>query len=59
VRNISRDIEEISWLHDRVVLKALVVPHVRNAAQRVDRRWGEVCFLRLFPSHLSALVAMN
>jgi len=37
VRNISRDIKEISRLHDRVMLKAFAVPHVRDAAQRVDR----------------------
>ena len=38
VRNISRDIEEISRLNDRVVLKAFTVPHMGDAAQRVNRR---------------------
>jgi hypothetical protein len=37
VRNISRDVEEIPGLYDRMVLEALAVPHVRDAAQCVDR----------------------
>jgi hypothetical protein len=37
VRNISWDVEEIPGHHNRVVLKALAVPHVRDAVQRVDR----------------------
>src|SRR5215469_17482239 len=37
MRYVGRYIEEISGLHDRVVLEALAVPYMRDPAQGVDR----------------------